>query len=305
MHKIPSTRPNESRRENALLVGRVPAARPPQAGSAKGNRRVAVDSGPSDRALALQARLAALEREFSELQQAVYSAAQLQRTLCAPRLVRRGRFEIASEIFPVRHLSGDFYQVLDFGGATGLVVGDIAGKGLSAGLWLTHLTGLVRMLFQSADPAAAAAAINHELWKVQPDTPMVALFLAWLDHHRGELVYCNAGQPEPLLLHSDGSTQTLDAGGPVLGAVQSAPFSCGRILLAPGDTLVVSTDGILECRNARDQEFRAAGLLLAARRADRSSASNLLFSLFGAAQDFAGSRPPVDDLTLMVLHRLE
>lgn len=305
MHRVPASRATEARKQNALLAGRVSTARTPQAASGKASRRAVAESSPSDGALALHARLAALEREHNELQQAVYSAAQLQRTLCAPRLVRRGRFEIASEIFPVRHLSGDFYQVLELSGATCLAVGDIAGKGLSAGLWLTHLTGLVRMLFQSADPAAAAAAINRELWKIQPDTPMVALFLAWLDHRRGELVYCNAGQPEPILLHADGRAEPVDAGGPVLGAVESAPFANGRISLAPGDTLVVSTDGILECRNARDEEFRAAGLLQAARRADRSSASNLLFSLFGAAQDFAGSRPPVDDLTLMVLHRLE
>ena len=84
-------------------------------------------------------------REHSKLQQAVFEAAQIQRVLCAPRELISGGYEIAGEIFPVRHLSGDFFKVMELDdGLLGIALGDIAGKGLTAGIWLTHLLSLVQ-----------------------------------------------------------------------------------------------------------------------------------------------------------------
>ena len=71
----------------------------------------------------------ALRREQTRLQQAIFEAAQVQRRLCAPREMTWGEFEIAGEIFPVRHLSGDFFKVMELGSALGLALGDIAAKG--------------------------------------------------------------------------------------------------------------------------------------------------------------------------------
>lgn len=254
----------------------------------------------------LKEQLATLEREHSEILQAIYTAAQVQRKLCSPREVRRGKFEIAGEIFPVRHLSGDFSLVLDFGATTGLAVGDIAGKGLTAGLWLAHLAGLVRThLGSGLDPSEAAAAINSELGKMQPEPPIVALLLGRLDQQSGEFIYCNAGQPAAIVLRGEGPLEFLEAGGPVLGAVPAARFASGQVVLSPGDALVSFSDGIVECRNERGEEFGMERLVAAVRGAGRSSATNMLFSLLGAAQDFVGGRAREDDLTLLIACRRE
>src|SRR5277367_746753 len=93
---------------------------------------------PANLAASLQSvkqELDAVRREQGKLQQAIYEAAQIQRRLCAPRELVWGEFEIAGEIFPVRHLSGDFFKLLELESALGLALGDIAGKGLSAGIW--------------------------------------------------------------------------------------------------------------------------------------------------------------------------
>src|SRR6266478_952320 len=114
--------------------------------------------------------LVAVRREQAKLQQAIYEAAQVQRRLCAPRELVWGEFEIAGEIFPVRHLSGDFFKVMQLDSALGLAVGDIAGKGLSAGIWQTHLMGLIRRSAQRhSDPAAAVAEVNAELCQDQDE----------------------------------------------------------------------------------------------------------------------------------------
>src|SRR5262245_13916468 len=89
----------------------------------------------------LEQKLETLKQDYADLNTAIFDAAQVYRRLCAPRLVRHGDFEIASEVFAVRHLPGDFFTVEQKGRELVLALGDIAGKGLAAGMWGTHLVG--------------------------------------------------------------------------------------------------------------------------------------------------------------------
>ena len=257
---------------------------------------------PSDRAA--KDELAALRREHKELREALFEAEQVHRKLCAPRELRRGAFEVAGEMFAVRHLSGDFLNVLDLGSSVGLALGDVAGKGISAGLWVAHLVSLARKFLAShTDPSEAAAAINRDLCSLAVEPPLVALFLGHLDPLSGQLAYCNAGLPAALLVRREGTVESLQEGGPMLGAVPGAAFCCGRVEFAPGDTLVAFSDGVAECRNAREEEFGSARLAAAVRACGGMSATQSLFSTLGTVLDFSGGRPLDDDLTLMVVHR--
>jgi sigma-B regulation protein RsbU (phosphoserine phosphatase) len=261
----------------------------------------AMKTGAAQPSRALQEQLASLQLEFAATYRELYEAAQLQRTLSGPRLLRRDSFEIAAEIFPVRHLSGDFFNVSDAGAATLLAVGDIAGKGLFAGMWFTHLLGLTRMYGGSeADPGVALAAINRQMCASHAAPPLTSLFLARLDCTSGELIYSNAGHPAPVLVRG-GELRLLNDGGPVLGAVPDARFASTRVCLRPGDTLVGYSDGLLECRNEDGEEFGLERVLNEVRNAAGSPASAMLFSIIGAAQDFAGTHAREDDCTLMVI----
>lgn len=250
-------------------------------------------------------QLAALRRERDALQRGLFEAAQVQRRFSARRQLRRGQFDMAGEIFPARHVSGDFLTAFDAGSETVLSVGDIAGKGLSAGMWFTHMVGLIRIFAGSVEgPGAVATAINRHLAELQPDAPITTLFLTRIDPRTGELTYCNAGHPAPLVLRGDGSVEWLSAGGPVLGAVPDAAFAHGAAVLNPGDTLLSYSDGILECSNPSGQEFGLDRLVDATRSAVAPSATAMLFSVLGAVQDFAAGEPRVDDVALLVVHRL-
>ncbi len=247
--------------------------------------------------------LSALRRDHAKLQQAIFEAAQVQRRLCAPRELTWREFEIAGEIFPVRHLSGDFFKVMELGLALGMVLGDIAGKGLTAGIWQAHLMGLIqRSARRHANPAVAVAEVNSEL--CQDDAPpLTALFFARIDPRSDELVYCNAGLPAPLLLRDNKTLERLEEGGPMLGAVKNGAFRTGRVTLGPGDMLVVYSDGVTECRNAQDDEFEMQRLTTALRAVSGVSANKALFSLLGTILDFADSCSPHDDVTLLVVRR--
>lgn len=252
----------------------------------------------------LEEALSGLRREHDDLQRAMFEAAHMQRRLCGPRHIRREPFEFAGEIFPVRDVSGDFISVFDRQTDLFFAVGDIAGKGLSAGMWFTHLVSMIRrQIYRQADLAAAMQAINQDLCQAYLVSPLTSLFLGRLKLQTGAVVYSNAGHPAGLLLRQNGRVEALEDGGPVLGAVPDASFLCGQIILQAGDSLIAYSDGIVECRNALDAEFGAERLLQAARLSHGSSASGTLFSVLGAAEDFAGSQKRDDDMALMVLQR--
>ena len=255
---------------------------------------------------ALEERLTQAGLEADELHREMYEAAQMQRHLCGSRLVRRGSFEIAAELFPVRHLSGDFFCIDDLGSATMLAIGDICGKGVRAGMWFIHILELVRMHGNSAcDPAAALRALNAALCATRPSPPLTSIFLSYLDCSRRELVYSNAGHPAPILQRADGTPQLLSDGGPVLGAVPGAEFQYARLTLEPGDLLLAFSDGLPECRNERDEEFETERIVSEIRNVPALSIAEMLFSIVGAAQDFAGTHPREDDCTLLVARCLD
>jgi phosphoserine phosphatase RsbU/P len=251
----------------------------------------------------LRDQLNALQQDHGKLRQAIFEAAQIQRRLCSPRELTWGEYEVAGEIFPVRHLSGDFFKVMEIGGVLGVILGDIAGKGFTAGIWQAHLMSLIQRAAKThASPAEAVAEVNRELCADENEPPIMALFLARIDRENN-LEYCNAGLPAPLLLRGNQPLERLDHGGPMLGATKDAKFETGKVMLNPGDMLVVYSDGITECRNASDDEFEVERLMTAARAVNDVNAGKALFSLIARVLDFAESSSATDDLTVLVVRR--
>jgi serine phosphatase RsbU (regulator of sigma subunit) len=298
--------------ETQIATRKVPGKRPaPEArraadGQAHKLLPAAIGANLTGSAQSLRDELDSVRRDHASLRQAIYEAAQIQRRLCAPRELVWGEFEIAGEIFPVRHLSGDFFKVMKLDSVLGITVGDIAGKGLSAGIWQAHLMDLIQRWARiHVLPAEAVAAVNRELCRDQNEPPIAALFFARLDPQSGELVYCNAGLPPPLLLRRDKSVERLEKGGPMLGALQEATYSSGRVCLNPNDLLLAYSDGLTECRNSMEEEFEMERLTAAAKAIGGATANQVLFSTLGAVLDFADTCSPGDDLTLLVVRRRE
>src|SRR3984893_1954104 len=255
---------------------------------------------------AIRQQLDAVRREHAILQQAIYEAAQIQRKLCSPRELVWDNFEIAGEIFPVRHLSGDFFKVMPLDDVLGLAVGDIAGKGLSAGIWQAHLIDLIQRCARAyLHPADVIAGVNRELCLDHSEPPITALFFARLDPQQNELQYCNAGLPAPLIMRRGTSVDRLEEGGPMLGALEEASYNCGTVYLGPGDMLIAYSDGLTECRNHEDQEFEIGRLSAAVKSLNGATANQVLFSTLATVLDFAEHSTPGDDLTLLVVRRCE
>lgn len=252
----------------------------------------------------LELKLATLQKDYAELHTEIFEAAQVHRRLCAPRHVRHGNFEIASEIFAVRHLPGDFFTVEETNKGVILALGDICGKGLAAGMWTTHLVGLVgARVTVSSDPESIVAGVNRDLCITESTVPLASLFLAKLDPVTGALRYCSAGHPPAFLLRANGELELLSEGGLLLGVIPAASYVAGCVELNHGDVLMVYSDGIIESLNSAGEEFGYARLEAQLRSAPAGAADAALFSVLGAVQDFAAASPLVDDMSLAIIRR--
>jgi serine phosphatase RsbU (regulator of sigma subunit) len=266
-------------------------------------------SRPQDRRASRQARhremklkLAMLEKQYGDLHTALFEAAQVHRRLCAPRLVRHGDFEIASEIFAVRYLPGDFFTIEETSGGLILALGDVCGKGLAAGMWTPCLVGLVRaQAAVSSEPHAIVAGVNREFCRMH--APLTSLFLARLDQASSTVDYCSAGHPPAMLLREHGALELLSEGGMLLGMSGDASFRTGRVELRPDDVLLAYSDGIVESRDGSDQEFGAERVETHLRGVRIGSSTAVLFSILAALQDFAAPNALTDDTSLVVVRR--
>jgi sigma-B regulation protein RsbU (phosphoserine phosphatase) len=245
-----------------------------------------------------------LLRERIDLHAQLSDAIQIQRKLSGPRLLRCGDWQFASEVFAARFLSGDFTTFSQDGSRVLAVLGDIAGKGVAAGMWFTHLAGLLQSCGRpDFDPSRMASEINRHLCYLQPVAPFVTAFLAQIDCDLETITYCNAGHFPPVLLRANGRTELLEQGGPLLGALEDAQFQSGELTLEPGDTLVAYSDGVLECRNTAGDEFGLDRLMASALEVKQPSAQATLMMLLATVQDFANGSPLSDDVSLTVIQR--
>jgi sigma-B regulation protein RsbU (phosphoserine phosphatase) len=283
-----------------IRIRQVETALLPQSGNSVRNRT----SELARQKQSLEAQMADHRREHDELRRTLFEAAQVQRKLCGPRQLRRESFEVAAELFPVRHLSGDFISVFEIGDDLLVAIGDIAGKGLPAAMWFTQLLGMVRLYCAShRDPAAVLSAMNASLLATALEAPLTTMFLARLHVPTGRVTYCVAGHPPALLVREDTAIVTLDEGGPPLGALSGAEYKSAHTGLGPGDILVGYSDGILEAHNPGCEEFGVTRLMEAVSSAASLSASGTLFSVLAAVESFTHHQPREDDFALVVVRR--
>lgn len=252
----------------------------------------------------LQDEVDSLHREKLDLHTELFEAVQIQRKLSGPRSLRQGELQFASEIFAAHFLSGDFITFSQNGSRVFVAHGDIAGKGIAAGMWFTNLAGLLQSYGRpDSNPATIASEVNRHLCYLRPVAPFVTGFIAQINCDRGELTYCNAGHFPPMVLRANGQTDLLDEGGPLLGAIEQAEFHSGRLTLDPGDTLVAYSDGVLECCNPTGEEFGTDRLVETLRCAGSQSAHAKLMTVLATLQDFANGIPLRDDVSLTVIQR--
>jgi len=229
-------------------------------------------------------------------------AKQVQARLFPQTLPSLKTLEFAGLCVQARHVGGDYYDFLDLGRERiGLVIGDISGKGIAAALLMANLQANLRSQCAIAldQPHRLLSSVNQLFCQNTADAAFATLFFAEYDDTSRRLRYANCGHLPALLLRADNSLERLLATATIMGAFKDWDCALDECQLAPGDTLVLYTDGITESFNPAGEEFGEARLVEALRRHRRLSSQAMLTAIVDEVRHFSPHEQH-DDITLIL-----
>jgi len=270
-------------------------------------------------ALTLQSADAQKRRLAAALQEEREAAARLEGELAAASRVQMGmlpsaadwpqdaRIELAASMVPARRVGGDLYDLISIDRhSLCFLIGDVSGKGLPASVFMALSKALMKSLALRGQESAAAllAAANREVARDNPEALFVTALAGYLDLDSGRLDLASAGHEAPSLLRAEGGPPELITleNGPPLCVIDDYPYQGVEMNLKPGDTLVLSTDGIQEALNGSGELY---GRERFAARLERCPvampATEMLVALERDVAEFVSGAEVADDATLMIL----
>lgn len=233
-------------------------------------------------------------------------------------------WEIATWFEAAREVAGDFLDAfqLESGPEVAIVIGDVCDKGVGAALYMSLFRSLIRAssLYGYFEPEAgedenpenvsvanvlmnSIETTNRYIATTHPKSSMFAsVFFGLFDPKTGEMSYINAGHEAPVIFRRDGSVETLDITGGVLGLFAVARFTVGTAKLESGDLLFAYTDGVNEAKNTEGEQFTEERILEISDAPDMS-AEGLVGHVFGLVESFRGEAAQSDDITMIALKR--
>jgi phosphoserine phosphatase RsbU/P len=260
-------------------------------------------------AATLRIRNIALVEEAAErhrLEHEMALARRIQEGLLPKRLPELSGWELHALNRPSRHVSGDLFTTLlnESSDELSFMVADVAGKGVAASLLTASLEALCAGPLEAGmPPDEVFTRVSARLYIRTPPEKYATAFLGVLGLGTGRLRYANAGHLPVLLLHPDGTHRWLEATGTPLGLIEGSTFAPVEAELAPGELLVLFTDGFTEAENPDGDEFGQARLLELCRSHRGEPLPTLAEVLENALKAFTGDVPISDDRTLLLLRR--
>jgi sigma-B regulation protein RsbU (phosphoserine phosphatase) len=236
-------------------------------------------------------------------------ASQIQRSMLprTPPHLEQARVELEGRMEPAQEIGGDFYDYMALpNGRLALVIGDVSGKGMPAALFMAMTRTLLRSAaFNGRSPTESCRRVNDILCQDDHNGMFVTAFYGEFDLDSGRLEFCNAGHNYPFVVRANGSvTQLPGIGGMVLGIRRGLEFESGSIVLAPGDAIVLYTDGATEAMNPSRALFGEDRLLALLQEKTSSPLHDLVESIYGAVATFAAGALRHDDITVLAMRRL-
>ena len=248
-------------------------------------------------------RLLEESMEKRRLEDDMRVAAEIQRGLLPDGAPTVAGYGVVGSNRPCRTVGGDYYDFLLSESRLLMALGDVSGKGTGAALLMTVLRAAVRGHWADESVAEAVGRINSTVCQNVTAGKYITFFLARLAPTSGRVEYVNAGHNPPLLIRRDGTIETLNEGGMVLGLFDSMPYGEGVAELRPGDTLLIFSDGVTETWSAKGDEFGDQRLGEVAVRGRGLDAAGLQTEILRELEVFEAGTKATDDRTLIVLKR--
>ncbi|HXK07634.1 MAG TPA: SpoIIE family protein phosphatase [Verrucomicrobiae bacterium] len=243
------------------------------------------------------------EPELRAHEQDLELAMQIQSRLLPRRGIELAQWDTHYRYQPRGAVGGDYCDLIvsNDGASLFFAVGDVAGKGVAASLLMTHLSAIFRSLLSLDLPLAEVISRANRLFcESTTDTQYATLACGRVTADGVEV--SNAGHCPPLLLRRQ-ATERLEATGLPLGLFCGSQYAVRRAALDAGESLVLYTDGITEAQDPAGDDYGEQRLLGCLRGCFDSEAAAIADGVLADVARFRGTRPPADDLTLLIIRR--
>ena len=255
-------------------------------------------------------RLIIVAKEKERLESELAIAREVQNQLFPKDVPFTTTLALKGVCQPARSVSGDYYDFMLLSeGALAFAIGDVAGKGISAALLMASIQSTMRTQLNSGNgthPVSTArlvSTLNRQLYATTAPEKYATFYFAVYEEATNRLTYTNAGHLGPILLH-EGSLETLESTGTVVGAFPSARYEERSVRLVQGDILVAYTDGITEPENAYGEMFGEERLKDMLIKYANEDSSEIIGRTMEAVVQWTGSSELQDDMTMVVARRL-
>ncbi len=253
------------------------------------------------------ARLYESEQALMRMKEEIRLAARIQTDLLPSTAPVIEGYDVAGKSVPAQVVGGDYFDFIPTDDhRIAVCLADVSGKGLPASLLMANVQATLRgQTLLNVSPKVSVQRANKLLFQSTSAEKFVTLFYAILDPKLHQLAFANAGHDNPFLLAADGSTRRLKTGGLVLSIMEDFPFEEETVDLGRGDLLVIYSDGITEATNTSEVQFGEERLANVIREHREESASGLVECIIKEVKAHAGGMAQADDMTLVVVKRIQ
>ena len=265
-------------------------------------------------------RLRDLEQRYlKSLERELEIGREIQSDFLPKEIPQPNGWTIEAHFQAAREVAGDFYDVFEIDpGKLGLLLGDVTDKGVGAAMYMALYRSLLRATMlsdtfaedlEAADCSApvecllhAVRLVNRYIVKYHDSAMLATLFYGILDTGSGELCYVNAGHDPPYLLRGNAIYKTINRSGPMVGALEDAVFMVDALMLEPGDSLVLYSDGIPDAQNL-DGEMMGGDRFRELLEQPDLAPSETFATVLAALDQHISGAGQYDDITLLMVSR--
>ena len=226
----------------------------------------------------------------------------LQQSILPVDFPAHDKFDITAKSIPSENVGGDFYDFIELEeNKYAIVVADVSGKGIRAGLFMTMTRSIIRVYCSKyTDPASILKYGNKQVYKDSKSGMFVTVFLLIIDTEKKEITYSNAGHLTQYLVKEDDEILELHTSGKPLGVVEDAEYQNSTINYEKGETIVLFSDGITETFNIEDEEYGEDRVKNVIKQNIKKSSKDIATAIIDDTIEYRGMRNQFDDITLIV-----
>ncbi len=231
-------------------------------------------------------------------------ARNIQQNLLPSHAPDLERYEASAVSIPSKQVGGDYFDYITREGLFAFAVADVAGKGVPASLLMASLQASLRSMRDRIEyPERIVSSLNEVMCDITADDKFATFFYGCVNIHKNKLLYSNAGHFFPVILRVGGEIEELDYSGLILGVKPEFEYKSMKLNFKPGDTLVVTTDGVLEAENKDGEFYGEKRLHRFLSELEGGSAEGIKDAIIRDVEDFSVHDRARDDMTILVLKR--